>query len=159
MGARPSQRQSLNSIARSISSAKSQVFGARKTSYTLSKMRPLVDEDEGEGLVFVHVSCPDDLKAKSTRRTIRRKAMREIGKSRRSRKRPQTWELSLKEPIFEDDGMSTTSSETTVSPYSAQKPIAFDPHNASYYPIELDDRIKRLIQFSMRPWSIQLFMS
>ncbi|PLB52209.1 hypothetical protein P170DRAFT_423105 [Aspergillus steynii IBT 23096] len=110
-------------------------------------MRPLGTDEENEGLVFVHISRPDDLKARGTRRTIRQKAMREIGKSRRSRKRPQTWELSLKEQPPEDDGLSTTSSQSTLTPCSPRKPIAFDPHNASYYPIQLDDRIMQLIHF------------
>ncbi|KAH8430860.1 uncharacterized protein LDX57_008524 [Aspergillus melleus] len=110
-------------------------------------MRPVVQEGEEEDLVFVHISRPDDLKAKGTRRTIRRHAMREIGKSRRSRKRPQTWELSLKDGILDDDRSSTSSSHDELAPYSSRKPIVFDPYNASYYPIPLDDRIKQLIHF------------
>lgn len=125
----------------------------------LLKMRSSVAGEDDENFVFVHISCPDDLKTRGTRRTVRRHAMRETGKSRRSRKRIQTWELSVKEQICEDDAVSIGSSQGELLPFPARQPVAFDPYNAAYYPIQLDDRTMQLIHFSKPIASDRIFMN
>lgn len=129
-----------------------------ETPLMLLKMRSSLAGEDDENLVFVHISCPDDLKARGTRRTVRRHAMRETGKSRRSRKRIQTWELSVKEQTCEDDAVSIGSSQGELLPFSARKPVVFDPYNAAYYPIQLDDRTMQLIHFSKPIVSYRIFM-
>ncbi|RAK98548.1 uncharacterized protein BO80DRAFT_427346 [Aspergillus ibericus CBS 121593] len=93
-------------------------------------MKP--SETEEDHFVFVNISQPHEIKSASTQRTIRRRVMREIGRSRRTHPRPLTWSLAL-EP----------SADTVVESI----PPCLDPCNTTFYPTPLDARGLQLMHF------------
>jgi len=82
--------------------------------------------DLENGLVFVNVSHPDEIHAKDTQRTIRRRAMRDIGRSRRREKRPPALTFSWQ-------------------PASISPAVSLE---SNPLPVELDPRARELIHFS-----------
>jgi hypothetical protein len=111
----------------------------------------MLPDEMGDDLIFVNISRPDDIKSRDTRRTIRSRVMREIGRSRRSRKRPPTWELSLNLENRQTlgDGYYRSSTSDSDSGSSSQIiPSSLDPCNTTYYPVQLDSRGLQLIHFS-----------
>lgn len=95
------------------------------------KLSPPAEDD----FVFVNVSRPDEFKAASTQRTIRRHVMRDIGRSRR-RTRPgqRTWSVTLRAPS---------------DPVTEHIPVSIDPCNTTFYPGPMSDRALQLMHFSM----------
>ncbi|RAL12969.1 uncharacterized protein BO97DRAFT_442815 [Aspergillus homomorphus CBS 101889] len=94
-----------------------------------------------DDLVFVNISRPDEIKSASTQRTIRRRVMRDIGKSRRTQRRPQTLALSLRPSPGPDPVTSGSPSMDTSIPTS------LDPCNTTFYPTQLDERGLQLMHF------------
>ncbi|RAK73253.1 uncharacterized protein BO72DRAFT_437892 [Aspergillus fijiensis CBS 313.89] len=93
--------------------------------------------------VFVNISRPDEIKSASTQRTIRRTVMRDIGRSRRTQRKPRTWALSVRPPV----NSSTTAIDTLPSLTNTSIPASIDPCNTAYYPVPLDDRGLQLMHF------------
>ncbi|PYH38924.1 uncharacterized protein BO87DRAFT_393481 [Aspergillus neoniger CBS 115656] len=95
------------------------------------KLSPPAEDD----FVFVNVSRPDEFKSASTQRTIRRRVMRDIGRSRR-RTRPgqRTWSVTLRAPS---------------DPVTEHIPVSIDPCNTTLYPGPMSDRALQLMHFSM----------
>ncbi|GLA66584.1 hypothetical protein AtubIFM55763_006524 [Aspergillus tubingensis] len=93
------------------------------------KLSPPAEDD----FVFVNVSRPDEFKAASTQRTIRRHVMRDIGRSRR-RTRPgqRTWSVTLRAPS---------------DPVTEHIPVSIDPCNTTFYPGPMSDRALQLMHF------------
>ncbi|PYI04693.1 hypothetical protein BO78DRAFT_347280, partial [Aspergillus sclerotiicarbonarius CBS 121057] len=87
---------------------------------------------EQDRFVFVNISRPDEIKSASTQRTIRRRVMREIGRSRRTHPRSLTWNLALK---------------PSADPAVESIPASLDPCNNTFYPTPLDDRGLQLMHF------------
>ncbi|KAJ5606257.1 hypothetical protein N7510_009038 [Penicillium lagena] len=77
------------------------------------------------GLVFVNVAHPDEIHAKDTQRTIRKRVMRDIGRSRRRQKRPPALTFAWQ--------------PTSISPTLSLE--------SSSLPVELDPRARELIHF------------
>ncbi|PYH49691.1 uncharacterized protein BP01DRAFT_419836 [Aspergillus saccharolyticus JOP 1030-1] len=93
-----------------------------------------------EDFVFVNISRPDEIKAASTQRTIRRWVMRDIGRSRRTQRKPQTWTLSLTPSIHPSTALISSANPARI-------PASIDPCNATFYPTQLDDRGLQLMHF------------
>ncbi|RAH51984.1 hypothetical protein BO85DRAFT_464251 [Aspergillus piperis CBS 112811] len=93
------------------------------------KLSPPAEDD----FVFVNVSRPDEFKSASTQRTIRRRVMRDIGRSRR-RTRPgqPTWSVTLRAPS---------------DPVTEHIPVSIDPCNTTFYPGPMSDRALQLMHF------------
>ncbi|PYH85714.1 hypothetical protein BO82DRAFT_429211 [Aspergillus uvarum CBS 121591] len=102
--------------------------------------QPHTQQDE---LVFVNISRPDEIKTASTQRTIRRTVMRDIGRSRRTQRKPRTWALSVRQPV----NPSTTAVDSLPSLTNTSIPASIDPCNTAYYPVDLDDRGLQLMHF------------
>jgi hypothetical protein len=120
-----------------------------------SKMNSPANEIDN-GLVFVNISRPNDIKSRDTQQIIRRRVMRDIGRSRRSRttRRPPTWELTLDLPTPGSYKHSATflaadSSPPTSWTISPTIPSSLDPCNSAFYPFTMDSRGLQLIHFSM----------
>ncbi|CAL5874562.1 uncharacterized protein PFLUO_LOCUS8858 [Penicillium psychrofluorescens] len=77
------------------------------------------------GLVFVNVAHPDEIHAKDTQRTIRKRVMRDIGRSRRRQKRIPALTFAWQ--------------PTSISPTVSLE--------SSPLPVELDPRARELIHF------------
>ncbi|OJK01441.1 hypothetical protein ASPACDRAFT_41702 [Aspergillus aculeatus ATCC 16872] len=102
--------------------------------------QPHIQQDD---LVFVNISRPDEIKAASTQRTIRRTVMRDIGRSRRTQRKPRTWALSVRQTI----NPSRTAVDPLPSLTNTSVPASIDPCNTAYYPVHLDDRDLQLLHF------------
>ncbi|PYH70890.1 uncharacterized protein BO88DRAFT_257087 [Aspergillus vadensis CBS 113365] len=93
------------------------------------ELSPSAEDD----FVFVNVSHPDEVKSASTQRTIRRRVMRDIGRSRR-RTRPgqRTWPVTLR---------------ALSKPVTEHIPVSIDPCNTTFYPGAMSDRALQLMHF------------
>lgn len=89
------------------------------------------------GLVFVNVAHPDEIHAKDTQRTIRKRVMRDIGRSRRRQKRIPALTFAWQ--------------PTSISPTVSLE--------SSPLPVELDPRARELIHFSMTVSDPRFFYS
>ena len=83
------------------------------------------------GLVFVNVSHPDEVRTEGTQRAIRRRVMRDIGKSRRKPKGPPA--------------MTFAWQETPILDIWEPIPLSLD---SNPLPVELNSRARELIHFS-----------
>jgi hypothetical protein len=94
--------------------------------------------NRGGDLVFVSLSHPGEIKNRDNQRAIRSRAMRDIGRSRRTRKkRPQQVTFELTKTVIVDDTASTT--------YAPHIPASLESWP---FPVELDSRAKELVSFS-----------
>lgn len=93
--------------------------------------------DPGGDLVFVTLSHPGEINNRDNQRAIRSRVMRDIGRSRRTRKkRPPQVAFALQE------------TENTASiTYSQYIPASLESWP---FPVELDSRAKELVNFSTR---------
>jgi hypothetical protein len=96
--------------------------------------------DPGGDLVFVSLSHPGEIKNRDNQRAIRSRVMRDIGRSRRTRKRrPQQVTFELTDTVIVDDTASST--------YAPHIPASLESWP---FPVELDSRAKELVSFSTR---------
>ncbi|QKX60564.1 uncharacterized protein TRUGW13939_07709 [Talaromyces rugulosus] len=91
----------------------------------------------GGDLVFVSLSHPGEIKNRDNQRAIRSRVMRDIGRSRRTRKkRPQQMTFELTKTAIVDDTASAT--------YAPHIPASLESWP---FPVELDSRAKELVSF------------
>lgn len=105
-----------------------------------------VAHESEDDFVFVTMSHPGETRNRNNQRVIRRRVMRDIGRSRRTRKRhPLEVTFGLKETVMFESADSTTD--------GVQIPTSL----ASWpFPVELNSRTKELVSFSMSISSCKL---
>ncbi len=112
--------------------------------------------DAGLGFAFINVAHPDEIRQKSTQKTIRSGAMAAIGRARRKRpEKPVVVELSLPQREGTDseagDGfragvLTTVCRSTALSDFQKVPPAM--PH-LGIFAVEPDKRARELFHFSM----------
>jgi hypothetical protein len=96
---------------------------------TMAKLSDAEQED-GYDVTFVNIMQPGQLQQRETRRAIRRRVMRDIGKSRRKRSRPITVSIDIPPATFTHPGISKSL------------------YDYSQYAVEPDTRARQLLHFS-----------
>jgi len=113
-------------------------------------------------VTFITVSHPAQLRQRETQKAIRRRVMRDIGKSRRKRSRPITFDLDVPEPCtvpssVVDIGQNGIN-ENCVGLLGTH--VAKTLHPYGYYAVEPDERARQLFHFSGKtPSSIGLVVA
>jgi hypothetical protein len=112
------------------------------------------DQDEDlRGFAFINISHPDEIRQRSTQRTIRRRVMTAVGRSRRRRPLALTISINIPPTAFEapenvPSGVPLVESPANL-PYWEHVPRSLHP--SGLYPVEPDSRALQLIYFSKLP--------
>jgi hypothetical protein len=112
--------------------------------------------DAASGLTFINVSHPDEIRQKSTQRTIRSGAMAAIGRTRRKRpEKPIVVEIDML-PIAGHDKDTADGSGTSVlaalrlhSAFTASQNIPMALPHLGIFAVEPNNRARELFHFSM----------
>lgn len=105
--------------------------------------------EEEYDVTFINVSHPGQMRQRETQKAIRRRVMRDIGKTRRKRSRPITVDIVIPPSgIPRDIPEDYLASEDGAARRAQSTDIAKSLHPFGYYAIEPDARARQLFHFS-----------